>query len=120
MYAKNPHFGFLEKIKWKNANSIFQDFMNSNVVTTVDTMTAPLSEVYFPSAVVCNINQVSEHFFRFFVNESLQNLNFWNTRHLEIRALCLLVLYSKNKESISSSINLLFQKFFFFGFLPTK
>ena len=32
--------------------------MNSNVVTTVDTMTAPLSEVYFPSAVVCNINQV--------------------------------------------------------------
>ena len=63
IYAKNPHFGFLEKIKWKNANSIFQDFMNSNVVTTVDTMTAPLSEVYFPSAVVCNINQVSEHFF---------------------------------------------------------
>ena len=37
----------------------FQDFMNSNVVTTVDTMTASLSEVYFPSAVVCNINQVS-------------------------------------------------------------
>ena len=39
--------------------SFFQDFMNSNVVTTVDTMTASLSEVYFPSAVVCNINQVS-------------------------------------------------------------
>ena len=44
--------------------------MNSNVVTTVDTMTASLSEVYFPSAVVCNINQVSKinffHFFHFF------------------------------------------------------
>ena len=47
---------------WKCAILLFQffqDFMNSNVVTTVDTMTAPLSEVYFPSAVVCNINQVT-------------------------------------------------------------
>ena len=42
---------------------IFQDFINSNVVTTVDTMTAPLSEVYFPSVVVCNINQVRESYF---------------------------------------------------------
>ena len=41
----------------------FQDFINSNVVTTVDTMTAPLSEVYFPSVVVCNINQVRESYF---------------------------------------------------------
>ena len=121
MYAKNPHFGFLEKIKWKNANSIFQDFMNSNVVTTVDTMTAPLSEVYFPSAVVCNINQVSEHFFRFFVNESLQNfIYFWNTRHFEIHALCWFCIRKIRILSVSSSINLLFQKFFFFGFLPTK
>ena len=35
------------------------DFMNATVVTTVDTMTVPLSEVFFPSVVVCNINQVS-------------------------------------------------------------
>ena len=34
------------------------DFMNSTVVITVDTMTAPLTEVFFPSVVVCNINQV--------------------------------------------------------------
>ena len=34
------------------------DLMNATVVTTVDTMTAPLSEVFFPSLVVCNINQV--------------------------------------------------------------
>ena len=34
------------------------DFMNATVVTTVDTMTVPLSEVFFPSVVVCNINQV--------------------------------------------------------------
>ena len=33
--------------------------MNATVVTTVDTMTAPLSEVFFPSLVVCNINQAS-------------------------------------------------------------
>ena len=37
------------------------DFMNATVVTTVDTMTVPLSEVFFPSVVVCNINQVIRH-----------------------------------------------------------
>ena len=36
------------------------DFMNSTVVITVDTMTAPLTEVFFPSVVVCNINQVEQ------------------------------------------------------------
>ena len=36
------------------------DFMTATVVTTVDTMTAPLSEVFFPSLVVCNINQVKD------------------------------------------------------------
>jgi len=39
------------------------DFMNATVVTTVDTMTVPLSEVFFPSVVVCNINQVRKSFF---------------------------------------------------------
>ena len=33
------------------------------VVTTVDTMTVPLTEVFFPSVVVCNINQVRKSFF---------------------------------------------------------
>ena len=33
------------------------------MVTTVDTMTVPLSEVFFPSVVVCNINQVRSSFF---------------------------------------------------------
>jgi len=37
--------------------------MNATVVTTVDTMTVPLSEVFFPSVVVCNINQVRKSFF---------------------------------------------------------
>ena len=37
--------------------------MDSTVVTTVDTMTVPLSEVFFPSVVVCNINQVRSSFF---------------------------------------------------------
>ncbi|XP_023319996.1 uncharacterized protein LOC111695065 isoform X2 [Eurytemora carolleeae] len=39
------------------------DFMNATVVTTVDTMTVPLSEVFFPSVLVCNINQVRKSFF---------------------------------------------------------
>ena len=29
----------------------------------MDTMTVPLSEVFFPSVVVCNINQVRKSFF---------------------------------------------------------
>ena len=33
------------------------------MVTTVDTMTVPLTEVFFPSVVVCNINQVRKSFF---------------------------------------------------------
>ena len=32
-------------------------------MTTVDTMTVPLTEVFFPSVVVCNINQVRKSFF---------------------------------------------------------
>ncbi len=34
------------------------EFTKATVVTTVDTTTAPLSEVYFPSVTICNINQV--------------------------------------------------------------
>ena len=37
----------------------FADFLSATVVTTVDTMTAPLDDVFFPSVVVCNINQVA-------------------------------------------------------------
>ncbi len=33
---------------------------SAQVVTTVDTMTVPLTEVYFPSVVVCNINQANK------------------------------------------------------------
>ena len=36
------------------------DYMNATVVTTLDTLTVPLSEVFFPSVVVCNINQVRD------------------------------------------------------------
>ena len=34
------------------------EFTKATVVTTVDTTTAPLSDVYFPSVTICNINQV--------------------------------------------------------------
>ena len=50
------------------------DFMNATVVTTVDTMTVPLSEVFFPSVVVCNINQVG----------LLTILQYYNTSHLRL------------------------------------
>ena len=64
------------------------DFMNATVVTTVDTMTAPLSEVFFPSLVVCNINQVALTdisldwmflLFRF-AARSLPSWEYWRTR----------------------------------------
>ena len=38
-------------------------FKNATVVTTIDTMTAPLNEVFFPSITVCNLNQARMSFF---------------------------------------------------------
>ena len=38
-------------------------FNNSTVLVSVETMTAPLSEIYFPSVTVCNINQARKSFF---------------------------------------------------------
>ena len=34
------------------------EFTKATVVTTVDTTTAPLDDVYFPAVTICNINQV--------------------------------------------------------------
>ena len=35
------------------------EFTKATVVTTVDTTTAPLTDVFFPAVTICNINQVS-------------------------------------------------------------
>ena len=35
------------------------DFLNSAVDSSIDSIDVPLSEVYFPSVTICNINQVS-------------------------------------------------------------
>ena len=40
------------------------DFTSSTVVTTIATTTAPLSEVYFPSLIICSINQIRKSLFR--------------------------------------------------------
>ena len=40
-----------------------QIFKNATVVTTVDTMTAPLDDIFFPSITVCNLNQARRSFF---------------------------------------------------------
>ena len=49
------------------------EFLNSTVQTTLDGSVA-LSEVYFPSVVVCNINQIRKSFFAelgFYENDTL-------------------------------------------------
>ena len=38
-------------------------FRKSTVLVSVETMTAPLSDIYFPSVTVCNINQARKSFF---------------------------------------------------------
>ena len=50
------------------------DFFRSTVITTLDTHTVPLSEIFFPSVVVCNINQIRKSFFAelgFYKNDTL-------------------------------------------------
>ena len=49
------------------------EFLHSTVQTTLDG-SVPLSEVYFPSVVVCNINQIRKSFFAelgFYENDTL-------------------------------------------------
>ena len=49
------------------------EFLNATVQTTLDG-SVPLSEVFFPSVVVCNINQIRKSFFAelgFYENDTL-------------------------------------------------
>ena len=49
------------------------EFLNATVQTTLDG-SVPLSEVFFPSVVVCNINQIRKSFFEelgFYENDTL-------------------------------------------------
>jgi hypothetical protein len=52
----------VEIFVWKSLANLIPlqtaEFTKATVVTTVDTTTAPLSEVYFPAVTICNINQV--------------------------------------------------------------
>jgi len=52
------------------------DFTSSTVVTTIATTTASLSEVYFPSVILCSINQIRKSLFR--------GLEVSKTRHIEL------------------------------------
>ena len=38
-------------------------FRSATVVTTIETMNAPLTDVFFPSVTVCNLNQARKSFF---------------------------------------------------------
>jgi hypothetical protein len=37
----------------------FQEYSNATVVNSIDSTTAPLSHITFPSVIICNVNQVS-------------------------------------------------------------
>ena len=47
------------------------DFNSSTVVTTIQTTTAPLSEVFFPTVIVCNINQIRNSFLNVIIDLNL-------------------------------------------------
>ena len=40
------------------------EYMQSTTVTSIDTTTASLKDIYFPGIVLCNVNQVSKAFLR--------------------------------------------------------
>ena len=59
--------GFCVKGKDKGALYLamaIKDFTSSTVVTTIDTTTAPLSEVFFPTIILCSINQIRQSLFK--------------------------------------------------------
>merc|ERR1719397_402527 len=66
------------------------DFTSSTVVTTIATTTAPLSEVYFPSVILCSINQIRKSLFT--------GLEVSNSSHIE---LLLQTFYSGRSESLT-------------------
>ena len=39
-----------------------KDFMNATIVTTLDSIDVPLTEIYFPSVVLCNNNQIRQSY----------------------------------------------------------
>ena len=49
-----------------------QDFTSSTVVTTIATTTASLSEVYFPSVILCSINQIRKSLFTVSLHSRLE------------------------------------------------
>ena len=40
------------------------EYMKSTTVTSIDTTTASLKDIFFPGVVLCNVNQVSKAFLR--------------------------------------------------------
>ena len=39
-----------------------KDFTNATIVTTLDSIDVPLTEIYFPSVVLCNNNQIRQSY----------------------------------------------------------
>ena len=40
-----------------------EDYLNSTIETKIDSLNVPVSEIYFPSVVICNMNQVRKSYF---------------------------------------------------------
>ena len=63
----------VSSVRWLFLNNNTSEFLNATVQTTLDG-SVPLSEVFFPSVVVCNINQIRKSFFAelgFYENDTL-------------------------------------------------
>ena len=50
-----------------------EEYNNAVPITSLDNVTIPLSEIYFPSVAVCNINQVRQSYFEEFGSTVSQN-----------------------------------------------
>ena len=74
IYIGDKNASQLQKSFWIFSNflSIFltifliykqtKDFMNATIVTTLDSIDVPLTEIYFPSVVLCNNNQIRQSY----------------------------------------------------------
>ena len=77
------------------------EFLHSTVQTTLDG-SVPLSEVFFPSVVVCNINQIRKSFFAelgFYENDTLVRIMYEDFIKGGYQLLFLILLFGRNGKT---------------------
>ena len=68
------------------------DFIHATIVTSVDSINVPLTEIYFPSVVLCNNNQIRQSYLDengLDIDGNTEKLTLWST-HQECKDLHLL------------------------------